>query len=434
LLVFALVGISLFGVVACSDGNPDTKAPPAETDALLAIEPMPDGWFVESASIAKYDPGPITNVLFAPDGRVAPKGPMLLVGETATDDRMALGDARGRPVPGLGDAPIGGTLAHFGDFTVVNWPLYLDGYESPFVVSRGLSDTEVIDIAHAVSFDPRPSVAADALPSGWSRVASAPRLPRQRLQAPEHIRVVNTDGTVSVDVLAYRLEEPGSATIDSIVAELQSAAGYSISAAREVGTKTVFAFAHGTSSVVDLLARSMRPVTTEQRNAFQREAFETPPSALCREPLRDSATIDATYGTVRIVIVVPRANSTSGAVCTARVVLGEALEPVSSGYRLPGDGSIVVGTDPDTTIAVSEDASSGDDHWCLVGGTVPSGAARIVVETAGEEAVEARIVDIAGDASHRYYGAYLAHLSPPLCDTTVIAYAADGRELARVAH
>lgn len=434
-LSFLLVVSCLLGTAACASTAP--RSGPAKGDGgddRFAIRPMPEGWFVESAEVATgamfaaYDEGPVANLLYAPGGRFEGDGPALLLGKSETDDWMPLGDPTAQPVAGLGSAPDGGALKHFGDFTVVHWAQFVDS--SSYVVARGLSDSEVVTVARAASAEPigeptaEPtlSVPSDRLPAGWKLVASARRLPRQRAYAPQRIVIVNGDGTARVDVLAYRLDDE-AATIDGLIAALQSASIYSVSAPRRIGSTHVLAIARGHVSVVETLARSMESVTAEQWTAFQRTALQVPATALCRDSLRETATIAVKNDTVRVVIAVPKPGARPEAGCIARVVTGREPE-TTTGHTPANDGATGV------TFTVATDSSSGTDHWTAMGGTVPVGTTRVVIESPGERSVDAGIVDLVGDSARRYYGAYIDRLAPRFFSPTVIAYGPDG-ELAR---
>jgi hypothetical protein len=143
---------------------------------------------------------------------------------------------------------------------------------SYYVVGRGLSDAQLTRIARSARPGYAPSVPASALPAGWTRVASAPPLPRQTESAPFEVDLV-APGNRWTYVLAYRLS-PGAAMIDGFVDGLQRASSTAqfaavVSAQRHFGSATVLVLANAPSPTLASVTQSIASVNRNEWRRFQ---------------------------------------------------------------------------------------------------------------------------------------------------------------------
>jgi hypothetical protein len=240
---------------------------------LLAPSEVPKGFMVESA-VAGHAAAPAVQTLYGRAGSDPARDPALLVAEVGEDSDVGYPEHDTRPVAGLSTLPAKpALLEHFGDYTMIGW--YRSTERTTFVAARGLTDAQLERAARAaeIADDVTPAVPLTALPAGFTKVASAPLLPRQRGATEEEIWLATADRRRLIRVSMSDLDARGRA-VDGFLATFPGVHRNQRSSERTVNGRNVFVRGAAPQSVLDALARSVVPVSAREWADFRHRAAQ----------------------------------------------------------------------------------------------------------------------------------------------------------------
>lgn len=428
---------------ACGeDDSPATVAPIAATgtvsapDRPIIVDPLPEGWSVESAEMRDYGTGPMQSLYLAP-GSTPTRGPALVVGQYQQESGYTTCE-RGRPSDVVldGPAPASTLLTRSGSLTTIQGEINTD--EPGYVFGRDLTDNQVITAAHAAHFagqipeDPPATIGTRGLPDGFRKVATAPVVPNVTTPASgQMVRLTNADGTQDVSIVAYDgdrasdlLTQFWNATIS------KTPCGYRNRAtALTIGDTEVLVGGHTSTETLDQIVANLTATDQSGFEAFRAKIGEVPAAALLPclnvEPGPD-VILEGTEENVRWLIGLAPVGD-HGFTCTEYVVDGERWGGGGSGF---GPGAMQGPGSHDIEVLAGDSQIRDGQVLTTIGGTVPLNATRVEVSTGTGPTTEAKLVT-KGDPAKQYFGAFLRQSGSFPPGATIVAYDAAGEEVGR---
>lgn len=423
------------GVAACGEGSDPSGTPTSSpeprfpADQHFAPSTVPDGWWVVQASSSDVSAAPPipSTMLFARPGWSGGSGePVLVVGAGDENDAPSGGkEVDGfRAASGVDDpkSPFAkGHLGHHRGWTYVTW---YAGDWFGFAAGRGLTDDEVLAAGRAarvthIAEGVEPTVRGSGLPDGFELLHRGELTPL----ASERIVLWRAGPPGSLHVSVGR-SDPGASAIAQAWfgngAPPFSAAG-SYERVRTLGDVAIMADGPAESpALVDALLASVGPVTEAQWQELGRRILEVPPevalgSCGANAPLVFAGVVDG----ARWAVGLDAGPGHEAMACQA--ILSAAFPQLGGGSA----GSPSATSEP---IVLLPMGSMGGVRF--IAGGVPLGSTRVVVERPSGPPVDGVLGNNVFDPPHRSFAAAIPGmgLNPSF---TVVAYDAQGRELAR---
>jgi hypothetical protein len=398
----------------------------------VVLDELPEGWSVNHAELESDERlgwrRPQT--LYLGEGATPEAGPALVVGDFSQDDgAVSCGGGRATGLRWNSPASADLELHRRGDVVVSG---EMDTDQPGYVMGRELTDAQALAAARAARFAPPDAamIGADGLPPNFRRIATAPVAPFSAFGEVIHLRPV--DGRRLVRISAYEGDDATELlTRFWRVALPRDPCEEGATARQRLGDTEILVTGNVDQALVDRIASGLRAADHAGFERFRARIDDQPASALvpCPNP-GGSVYVEGVVDDTRWVLAMPSHPDALGASCHAFVVDrewgGAGIGGGSPDGLLLGPGS----HDIQVLGGVTDHGPDGAKH--LSGGTVPSTAERVVITTGGKS-IDAVLVDGGDDPRRRYFGGLILSGPEPfsLDPTTIVAYDAAGREVAR---